>query len=479
MAYAFYFDSSSCTGCKACQAACKDKNNLPAGVLWRRVYEVSGGEWTRTGEAWTNTVFAYNLSIACNHCVHPKCAGVCPVDAYEIRPDGIVLINTQKCVGCGYCAWACPYDAPQVDKSAGFMTKCNLCCDYLDEGLPPACVAACPMRCLNLANSNEDSLEEVGQVLWNKPGEEHPFPLPALSRTEPHLVIKHHPGMKLVGKGTKVSNREEISPSQPKVTARDEIPLILFTLLAQMAMGAFGTVFFINLSLHNIQVAKQITFVPFMAVGALITIALITSLFHLRTLKNAWRVLNHLRKSWLSREILFSLGFAGLWVAQAGLKVSQSIVYPIEPYLAALTFICGLVALFCMQRIYHLRSMPAWNSVRTLIEFTASSVGLGCWLVGVLLPPNIPFSILVWIRLAGMLAFSASILVILSNNEHEKNPLQNWRFGLLQAGLLCGIALILWPSGAWVSGWLLIFIIALVEESIGRWLFYLRRNPGI
>ena len=69
-------------------------------MLWRRVYEISGGEWTHTGEAWTSTVFAYNLSIACNHCVHPKCAGVCPVDAFEVLPDGIVLINTQKCIGC-------------------------------------------------------------------------------------------------------------------------------------------------------------------------------------------------------------------------------------------------------------------------------------------------------------------------------------------------------------------------------------------
>ncbi len=148
MTYAFTFDASSCSGCKACQAACKDKNNLPLGVLWRRVYEVTGGEWTQTGEAWTSTVFAYNLSIACNHCVHPKCAGVCPVDAYEVRADGIVLINTQKCIGCGYCAWACPYDAPQVDQSAGHMTKCDLCYDNLDAGL-----AACLRGLLSAAMS--------------------------------------------------------------------------------------------------------------------------------------------------------------------------------------------------------------------------------------------------------------------------------------------------------------------------------------
>ncbi len=54
------------SGCKACQAACKDKHNLPVGILWRRVYEVAGGGWTRRGEAWLSTVFAYNVSLACN-----------------------------------------------------------------------------------------------------------------------------------------------------------------------------------------------------------------------------------------------------------------------------------------------------------------------------------------------------------------------------------------------------------------------------
>jgi len=58
MSYVFLLDASACSGCKACQAACKDKNQLPLGVLWRRVYEVSGGEWKQAGPAWNNTVFA-------------------------------------------------------------------------------------------------------------------------------------------------------------------------------------------------------------------------------------------------------------------------------------------------------------------------------------------------------------------------------------------------------------------------------------
>jgi len=477
--YAFTFDESSCSGCKACQAACKDKNNLPLGVLWRRVYEVSGGKWTQTGEAWTSTVFAYNLSIACNHCVYPKCAGVCPVDAYEVRPDGIVLINTQKCIGCGYCAWACPYDAPQVDKSAGYMTKCNLCYDNLDAGLPPACVAACPLRCLELVEISDQGIEEKGLVLWKVPGAEHPFPLPKLSRTEPYLVIKPHPGVKQVGEGTHVSNREETSPAQPRATARGEIPLIIFTLLAQMAIGAFGTIFIIYWVLSDKLVAWQITFIPLLAVGVAVTVALLVSFFHLGTPKNAWRALNHLRKSWLSREILFTSGFAGLWAILTGVRLFQIDTFSVWTSLAALTAFCGLAAVHSMQRVYQLRSVPAWNTGRTLLEFTISTVGLGCLLTGTLLPRDTPAGVMVSIALAGIIAFSAALRVTISTSNTTNIMLSKWRTGLLLAGLLGALALSIWPSSAGLGSMFLVFIIALAEEAIGRWLFYARRNPGI
>ena len=184
--YAFSFDARFCSGCKACQAACKDKNNLPTDVLWRRVIEVSGGTWQKEESAWNNTVFAYNLSISCNHCVYPKCAGVCPTDAYELRDDGIVFLDTQKCMGCGYCAWACPYGAPQYNAEAGHMTKCDFCLDNLEQGLPPACVAACPMRVLDYGEiSREQESITHKLVLWETNSEVHPYPLPTHSHTQP------------------------------------------------------------------------------------------------------------------------------------------------------------------------------------------------------------------------------------------------------------------------------------------------------
>ena len=79
----FYLDAGACSGCKACQVACKDRNGLGTGVLWRRVYEVVGGGWRQEGAAWVQDVVAYNLSIGCNHCGRPICAEVCPAGAMQ------------------------------------------------------------------------------------------------------------------------------------------------------------------------------------------------------------------------------------------------------------------------------------------------------------------------------------------------------------------------------------------------------------
>lgn len=179
--YAFYFDASSCTGCKACQMACKDRHGLRVGLLWRRVYEVVGGGWRRSGAAWVTDVHAYYLSLACNHCARPICVEVCPAGAIHRRDDGIVLLDPRQCIGCRYCEWACPYGAPQYDEEAGTMTKCTFCADLIDRGQPPACVAACPMRALDFGPRAE--LEARYGPL------EAVDPLPADELTSPALVL--------------------------------------------------------------------------------------------------------------------------------------------------------------------------------------------------------------------------------------------------------------------------------------------------
>lgn len=182
--YTFYFDSSNCSGCKACQIACKDKNNLPLSVLWRRVYEVGSGGWVQKDDAWINDIRTYNMSVACNHCEEPVCVDVCPTKAMAKDKNGIVTIDEKRCIGCKYCEWVCPYGAPQFNESTGLMTKCNFCTDYISEGKNPSCVDACPMRVLEFGELKE---------LKKKHGvESEVFPFPKEHYTKPAIIIKKH-----------------------------------------------------------------------------------------------------------------------------------------------------------------------------------------------------------------------------------------------------------------------------------------------
>ncbi|SPT53510.1 DMSO reductase iron-sulfur subunit [Actinomyces bovis] len=201
--YGFYFDQSLCTGCKACQVACKDKHDLPVGVTWRRVVEYTGGSWKMDGNTFTPNVFSYYTSVACNHCENAVCMEVCPTTAMSKREDGTVYVDQSKCVGCRYCQWACPYGAPQLDPRTGHMTKCDLCYDYRSTGQAPACVSACPSRALDWGPIDE---------LRKKYGEQAGIaPLPDPSLTKPHLVIKPHRDAQSWDNGTgTIANPEEI-----------------------------------------------------------------------------------------------------------------------------------------------------------------------------------------------------------------------------------------------------------------------------
>lgn len=182
--YGFFFDQELCTGCKACQIACKDKHDLPIGVNWRRVVEYTGGSWTTSGDTFSQNVFTYYTSVACNHCENPVCMQVCPTTAMTQREDGTLYVDDDKCVGCRYCEWACPYSAPQFNAETGNMTKCDLCYDYRETGQDPACVSACPSRALDWGPI-EDLRAEYGT-------EDGIAPLPDPSITKPHLVIHPH-----------------------------------------------------------------------------------------------------------------------------------------------------------------------------------------------------------------------------------------------------------------------------------------------
>lgn len=185
----FYINNKYCTNCTACVISCKDKNDLEVGVNFRRVYEYSDGAYIEEKNAIIPNVQTFFTSISCNHCDDPGCVKGCPTGAmYKRDEDGVVLVDHDRCVGCKYCEWNCPYGAPQYNEALGKMTKCDFCIDLLAVGESPACVGSCPMRALEFGPIDE-LREKYGDIRDIKG-------LPNSSITNPNIVIGAHKNAK-------------------------------------------------------------------------------------------------------------------------------------------------------------------------------------------------------------------------------------------------------------------------------------------
>ena len=156
----FYFNMDACVGCRTCQVACKDKNDLPIGTIYRKVDSFETGEFP--------TSLLYHLTHTCNHCESPACVANCPTGAMAKREDnGAVVVDTSVCIGCGTCAESCPYDVPQIDEESNVSSKCTMCFDRLDNDHRPWCVQACPAEA-RFAGDISDPESEVSKYIAEK-----------------------------------------------------------------------------------------------------------------------------------------------------------------------------------------------------------------------------------------------------------------------------------------------------------------------
>ena len=153
--YAMAIDLSLCVGCAACAVACKMENEVPPGVfnLWIREREV--GEYP-------NLVVEFRPE-QCLHCENPPCMPACPTGASYQTKDGLVLVDPKKCIACGACIAACPYDARYLHP-AGYVSKCTFCAHRLEKGKVPACVETCPTYCRTFGDL-EDPESPVAKAL--------------------------------------------------------------------------------------------------------------------------------------------------------------------------------------------------------------------------------------------------------------------------------------------------------------------------
>ena len=101
-------DLNRCVGCLACMVACKAVNNVPIGSYWNKVLRI--GPSLKPGATSAHDVEMYYLPVQCQHCENPECVKVCPTQASHVTEDGTVQIDKSKCIGCQFCAMACPYE---------------------------------------------------------------------------------------------------------------------------------------------------------------------------------------------------------------------------------------------------------------------------------------------------------------------------------------------------------------------------------
>ncbi|OEF95921.1 4Fe-4S dicluster domain-containing protein [Desulfuribacillus alkaliarsenatis] len=151
MEITMFHDVSKCTACRACSVACKQWKDLPAEItpftgeyqshtdLSPKTYNV-----LRMSERMEGSVFHWDfLKFQCMHCGDAACVKACPKEALTKSSNGVISLNEDKCVGCGYCAQYCPFGVPKIDEGAEKTTKCNLCEDRIAQGMTPSCAQTC------------------------------------------------------------------------------------------------------------------------------------------------------------------------------------------------------------------------------------------------------------------------------------------------------------------------------------------------
>ena len=157
-------DTSTCIGCKACEVACQEWNDLPpeettqAGT-YQTMPDMTSNFWNLIRFSEHDTADRFNWLMRkdqCMHCTEPGCLIACPAPGAIVQyANGIVDFHQDNCIGCGYCMTGCPFNVPKLSEKTGRVYKCTMCVDRVSVGLQPACVKACPTSCLQFGTKDE------------------------------------------------------------------------------------------------------------------------------------------------------------------------------------------------------------------------------------------------------------------------------------------------------------------------------------
>lgn len=306
----FIFSHNKCVNCGACSAACILENGWS--IQPRMIF-------TYNSEALPSLPLT-NLSLACNHCETPVCLNGCPTASYYREPlTGAVIIDEKKCIGCKYCQWNCPYDAPKFDTGNRIIGKCNLCYSGLIEGRLPACTTACPTGALDYGELSEPILKNFPSWLPDK-------------NLNPAIVLKG----KQNNDPLRIIPENVFESEVTKSGANESVMAGKWSLFAFSFLTTLSVATIISSFINGIFPEKILSV-------SIIILAGIISLFHLGRRLRAWRAIANLKSSPLSREIaLFIIYSVVSFIA---------VFFQLPGYLIA-SSIVGLILLIVIDSVY-------------------------------------------------------------------------------------------------------------------------------
>ncbi len=464
--YRFHFDMTRCIGCRCCEVACNEQNGNPAEVTWRRVGEVEGGTYPH--------VRRFHVSMACNHCLEPACLEGCPTESYEKLDNGIVKHHAERCIGCQYCTWNCPYGVPQYNEARRIVTKCHLCVDRIGGGNLPACVEACPVQAIQVEKIKPDEWRQA-IASANAPGV---------------------PPADLTLSTTRITLPENLPTDFGKVTATKLEPepahwsLIYFLTLSQGSTGALLAA--IVCMFERTRAADVLVLCAALFGHA----SLAGATLHLGKPAHAYRALRAFKRSWLSREVVAFSAYAALVslaAAPAFLRLIMGHEPPFSQLMLPMTILAalsGLSGVYASVRIYRVPARPAWDSARTNAGFFLTAVVLGAAL-GALTATAFGAPTLLraglWLVLgaASLLSALMPFTLVLSGTATEPalagaaKLLSQWfsRALWLRTALLGSVALVACAQafGAGAAPLWVVYAslgVCLFAEGLGRYLFF-------
>lgn len=379
-------DLNRCVGCQTCTVACKHTNDTLPGVQWRRVLDIETGSFPNVERLF--------LVTGCQHCAEPPCVPVCPTGATRQREDGLVTMSYDSCIGCAYCAVACPYQARTIvhderwyygvetrqEKAVahperfGVAQKCTFCIERIDAApvlgltpgvdpeVTPACSAACIAQAIHFGDFN-DPASNVSRLVAENPV----MQLNAEVGTDPQIKYLYTTPAVPGRDGADEADDERLGdPANPLVGPRQT----LWDWRAAMnwCFGGTSSGFALLAALATAAGVVEPARLPiaYAVAAVLMAIGLFFVFLKIGRKLRFWRAISRPQTSWMTRELYAVILFYPL--------VALSIVLP-HAWLDALAALAAAVFLVCQAQIlYRARGIPAWRA--PLVPWMIFATGL-------------------------------------------------------------------------------------------------------